>query len=597
VIAPSPAAPPNGGKLEAEALVRAGMEHHRAGRLDAASVDYETALTQAPDDVGALHLLGMLRVAQDRAEEGIALLRRACERSPALPAVWYNLAIALSGQHQDEEAVASLQRAVSLNPGYVEAHLALGAAAKAAGRPDDAAASFRRAYLAGPRGVTLLNRLGAALGDAGLPDEAEDCFRRAAAAAPASPEAPGNLGILLQRHERLEEAIEWFRRAVELGPDDPIAHYRLGTALAARERWEEAIGCYRAVLALRTDDGNATFALALALGELHRIDEAIEWYRRTLELDPADERAARFNLALLLLAKGDFAAGWPGYECRWECVALRPSPHATERPRWNGEPFAPGQTILLYAKQGFGDTLQFINYAPLVARRGANVLLEVPPGLKPLLETIPGLGGVFSDKEPLPHFDLQCALLSLPLIFETRLETIPGPLPLEAPRDRLVEWAWLGEAKGGRQIGIAWSGNPEQPNDRRRSMTLARFRPVLEVPGCRFHLLLPELRTTDQAEFAKLTNVVDHRGRIRDFADTATIVSHLDLVITTDTAVAHLAGAMGHPLWVLLSFNADWRWLLDREDNPWYPSARLFRQQRPGDWDSVLARVRAELVK
>lgn len=573
----------------------AGMEHHRAGRLDAASVDYETALAQAPDDAAALHLLGMLRVAQQRAEEGIALLRRASERSPNLPAVWYNLAIALNGRHRDEEAVAALRRAVALNPGYADAHLALGTAAKAAGRADDAAASFRRAFLAGPRDITLLNRLGAALGDAGLLDEAEDCFRRAAAFAPASAEAPGNLGILLQRRGRLREASEWFRRAVKLGPDDPLAHYRLGTVLAALECWDEAIACYHAALALRPDDANATFALARALDDLRRTDEAIGWYRRTLELGPAGERPARFNLSLLLLSKGDFAAGWPGYECRWESAALPPSPHATERPRWNGEPFAPGQTILLYAEQGFGDTLQFINYAPLVAARGANVLLEAPPGLKPLFETVPGIAGVFGDNEPLPPFDLQCALLSLPLIFGTRLETIPQPLPLRAPADRLAEWAWLGEARGARQIGIAWSGNPVQPNDRRRSMTLARFRPVLEVPGCRFHLLLPELRITDATEFATLTNVEDHRRRIRDFADTAAVISHLDLVITTDTAVAHLAGAMGHPLWVLLSFNADWRWLLDREDNPWYPSARLFRQQRPGDWDGVLARVHAEL--
>jgi hypothetical protein len=311
-------------------------------------------------------------------------------------------------------------------------------------------------------------------------------------------------------------------------------------------------------------------------------------------LRPEDART-RFNMALLLLRGGDFAAGWRDYECRWETGVPTPSPHAAERPLWCGEAVAEGTAVLLHAEQGFGDTLQLVCYAPLLAARGAAVLLEVQPALKPLLAGVPGVAGVFARGEALPAFAFHCPMMSLPFAFATRIETIPRPLPLVAPADRLAAWASLGEADGALRVGVAWSGNPEQPNDRGRSMTLALFRRILDVPRCRFHLLQPELRAADEPVFNEVSEVVDFRGRITDFADTAAIISHMDLVITTDTAVAHLAGAMARPVWVLLSYTPDWRWLLGRDDSPWYPTARLFRQERPGDWPGVLARVRAEL--
>ena len=567
-----------------------------AGRLNAASAEYEAALGEAPDHADALHLLGLLRVSQGRGEEGTALLRRAADRTPGLPAVWYNLSLALSGARQSEEAIACLQRAVALNPGYAEAHLALGQAAKAGGRNEEAAASYRRALAAAPCDVPLLNRLGIACADVGLLGEAEDCLRRAVAAAPANAAAHANLGVLFQRQERLEESVAAFRRALELTPADPAVLVRLGMSLTEQNQPQEAMDCYQAALAVRPDDPEALFWLGVLQGELHRHAEAIETYQRVLALRPGEVRA-RFNLALLRLAQGDFAAGLPAYESRWETGQLKPPPHVRERPRWTGEPLADRQTLLLYAEQGFGDTLQFINYAPLAAARGGRVILQAPSQLKALLERVPGLAGVFDEDEPLPPFDLQCPLLSLPLVFETRLDTIPPPLPLTPPPERLAEWAWVRTAGTQRHVGIAWAGNPKHANDRKRSMSLAIFRRILDIRGCRFHLLLPELRAGDEAEFATLPEVADYRGRIRDFADTAAIISHLDLVVTADTAVAHLAGAMDHPLCVLLSFRHDWRWLLDREDSPWYPGARLFRQERPGDWDGVLARVGAELAR
>jgi hypothetical protein len=293
-------------------------------------------------------------------------------------------------------------------------------------------------------------------------------------------------------------------------------------------------------------------------------------------------------MALLLLRGGDFSAGFPEYECRWQSGVLTPSPHAAARPQWRGETVPEGTTILLHAEQGFGDTLQFFRYFSLLSARGANVLVEVQPALKPLFP------GVFARGETLPPFDLQCPMMSLPLAFSTRIENIPPPLPLAVPADRRAAFASLGEA-GARRVGIAWSGNPEHPNDRGRSIPLAQFREILDAPRCRFFLLQPELRAVDEAAFNELA-VVDCRELIKDFADTAAIIEKMDLVITADTAVAHLAGAMKKPVWVLLPYAPDWRWLLGRDDSPWYPTARLFRQERPGDWAGVIDRVRAALT-
>jgi tetratricopeptide (TPR) repeat protein len=596
VTAAAPPAPPEHGRAGVAALVAEGRQHHMAGRIEQASARYEAALAQAPDDAEALHLLGMLRVGQARGAEGIAMLRRAAERTPRLPAVWYNLGLALTGEGQAEEAVACLQHAVALNPGYAEAHLALGQAAKAAGRNEEAAASYRRALKTEPRDAMLLTRLGTACGDAGLLDEAEDCLGRAVAAAPANAVMHTNLGVLLQRRERVEESIPMFRRALELAPGDPAALVRLGMSLAEQNRPGEAMDCYEAALAAQPNDPEALFWVGVLQGQLHQHAKAKETYRRLLALRP-DEVRARFNLALLHLSQGDFAAGLPEYESRWDTGQLQPSPQAAARPRWNGEPIAEGQTLLLHAEQGFGDTLQFVSYVPLAAARGGKVILQVPSQLKALLEHVPGLAGVFGDNEPLPQFDVQCPLLSLPLVFATRLDTIPPPLPLTAPPERIAEWAGVRAAGAECQIGIAWAGNPKHTNDRSRSVPLTSFRRILDAPRCRFHLLHPELRAGEEAEFATLCNVADYRGRIRDFADTAAIIGHLDLVIAADTAAAHLAGAMGRPVWVLLSFNTDWRWFLGREDSPWYPTARLFRQDRPHSWDNVLAHIGAELVR
>ncbi len=511
--APPPAAR-NGFRLDPATLVRAAFGYHREGDLEAAAACCETALAQAPNNFEALHLLGMLRVTQGRAEDGIFLLRRAAGAAPGQDVVWYNLGVALSGQQRHEEAMRCYRRALECNP----------------------------------QDADRLNRLGIIFGDAERLAEAEDCFRRATLLQADYADAHGNLGTALQRLGRTEEATASFRHALALRPDEAVAHYRLGVVLGEQNKLEEAIACYRASLALRPDQ--------------HR---------------------TRFNLALLLLRGGDFASGLAEYECRWQTGVLTPSPHAAGRPQWRGEKLPPGTMVLLHAEQGFGDTLQMARYAPLLAARGVTVLLEVQPALKRLLAGVPG---VFAQGEALPPFDLQCPMMSLPLAFATTIETIPAPLPLAAASRRVDDVL---------RVGIAWSGSPDNPHDRSRTVPLAVFRRILDTPGCRFHLLQPELRAADEAAFAELSNVVDYRGKIADFADTAAIIGEMDLVITTDTAVAHLAGTMARPVWLLLPFAPDWRWLLGRDDSPWYPTARLFRQDRPGDWDGVIDRVRAEL--
>jgi tetratricopeptide (TPR) repeat protein len=462
------------------------------------------------------------------------------------------------------------------------------------GRPDAARDCCETALAQAPDHPETLRLCGMLLGDAGRLHDAADCFRRLTALQPDFAEAHGNLGIALQRLGRPDEAIESFRQALALRPD-AAAHFRLGVVLADRNKFDEAIACYRAALALDPGDAKAHYNLAHALGGLNRIDEALASYRLAFELDPKLAEA-RWNIALLRLLAGDFANGWRDYEWRWRGGIQPPHADYGGRPRWTGDAPLAGQRILLHAEQGFGDTIQFVRYANLLAARGATVLLEVQPELKPLLSLMPDVAGVSARGDKLPAFDCHFPLLSLPLAFATTPEKIPAEVPyLVAPPERVATWRARLAADGRRRIGIAWSGSRQRGNDHGRSIPLAALAPVLAASDCRFYAVQTECSDRDAATLAGLWEVVDLRPQLGDFADTAAILANLDLVITIDTAVAHLAGAMARPVWIMLPFAPAWRWLLGRDDSPWYPTARLFRQHRPGDWAGVIDRVRAAL--
>ena len=437
-----------------------------------------------------------------------------------------------------------------------------------------------------------------------------------------TPEFLCNHGLALEGAGRLSEAAAAARAAVELAPGLPEAHLNLGNALNGLERSDEAVAALERAVALRPGDGKAHSALGYALETLDRLPDAEAACRRATDLSPGlgeawanlgrvlneqgRTRAARaayaaaararpatpkdpWNLALALLLNGFLAEGFAEYEWRWLYDGF-PSPRRRfAQPVWTGEPLA-GRTILLHAEQGLGDAIQFARYAPLVAKRGGRVVLEAHAPLRRLLLGLDGVTALATLGGPLPDFDVHCPLLSLPRL----VGSIPADVPyLAAGVDAAAGWrARLG---GGMKIGLVWAGNPGHANDRNRSLPLAALAPLLNTPGVRFFSLQKELRPGDRAILAE-HGVTDLAPDLGDFADTAAALEALDLLVTVDTSVAHLAGALGRPVWLLLPFLPDWRWMTGRTDSPWYPTMRLFRQGRRGDWPGVVERVAAALA-
>jgi hypothetical protein len=376
------------------------------------------------------------------------------------------------------------------------------------------------------------------------------------------------------------------------------AFYNRGNALNMLNRFEEALASYDRALALRPDYVEALANRGATLHELQSFTEALASYDHAISLRP-DSADVHYNEALCRMLIGDFERGLEKHEWRWKTGLFRTSKRDFAKPLWLGSDDVAGKTILLHAEQGLGDTIQFCRYAPLLAQRGANVVLEVQKPLHQLLSSLPDVSHVLSRGDPLPHFDMHCPLLSLPLAFKTRLDSIHGETPyLSSSAVKIAEWRnRLGERQKPR-IGLVWAGNPrkELPGanriDAQRSIAFDRLAVLLKDTRCEFYSLQKgEAAVTQLRESALRQHVVDWTDEIHDFADTAALIENLDLIISVDTAVAHLAGALGKPFWLINRYNTCWRWLLDRDDSPWYPTARLFRQDETRDWDGVTARV------
>jgi tetratricopeptide (TPR) repeat protein len=345
---------------------------------------------------------------------------------------------------------------------------------------------------------------------------------------------------------------------------------------------------------LRPDLAKALSNRGNTLHELKRFEEALASYDRALMLQP-DYAEAHFNEAFCRLLIGDLDRGWKKHEWRWETAHQRNGKRNFAQPQWTGQQDIAGKTILLHAEQGFGDTIQFCRYVPHVVERAGRVILEVPKPLRELMSTLPGVAQIVSKGDPLPDFDIHCPLLSLPLAIGTRLETIPSATPyLRASKSAVMDWnARLGPRSRPR-IGLAWSGHPMHKNDHNRSIGLSTLLPRLGL-NATYVSLQKDVRVADTELLKERADILQFGDALGDFSDTAALISNLDLVISVDTSVAHLGGALAKPVWVLLPFVPDWRWLLDREDSPWYPTARLFRQDETRQWDNVIARVQAAL--
>jgi tetratricopeptide (TPR) repeat protein len=542
---------------------------------------------------GELKTTGWDLLRAGRPDEGAAHFLEALARAPGDAEAHFSLACARQAQGDVASAAAAYEMAIRLDPDHVPARSNLGVLCLSLGQPERAVAWLRPAALRRPTDPHVLLNLGAALKAHGEVAAAVGVYRRAIAARPSWGLAHMNLGNALQALGELDAAIACHRHAVALRPDEALAHNALATALRARGQLADARAAFERAGALRPD----WYQPPLYLGELAlqagNPRSAIEHLRRSSASEPRCWQA-HFNLSLALLELGAFEEGWQEYEWRWGDPDSPPRPPVADAPPWRGEPLRASR-VLLWAEQGLGDTIQFVRYAEPLRRAGATVWVRAPRPLVRLLATCPGVHRALAEDEDIPEgVDYQIPLMSLPRALGTTLETIPARVPyLRAGIDLGVvpELDRPGELR----VGIVWAGGGRYRFNAERSCSARQFGRLARIPGVRLFSL--QHGVPGRALFGEEgVDAVDLSARFGDFAQTAALVERLDLVVTVDTSVAHLAGALGRPVWTVLSHVADWRWLHDRDDCPWYPTMRLFRQPRPGDWDGAFAAVERALV-
>ena len=481
-----------------------------------------------------------------------------------------------------------------MNP-YAEELAALAHQAYTAGEYDQAEALLRLSVAAGGRVAHGFYFIGHLAYLRGRMDDAIAFLTASLEMDPNNGRAQNDLGEALRAMGRNQQALHHLERAVALEPGLAHAYGNLAATLVALGRPEDALRWAQESLWRSDDKATAHCDLGSVLGRLGRHKEALHQFRLSLDLRPNDPRA-QYYAGLMRLALGDLPDAWKDHEARLR-LPLGALPRREETHRaWTGEMGIHGRTILLHAEQGLGDTIQFVRYAPMVAQLGTTVLLEVQPGLSGLLSGLPGIAAVYEQGDPLPPYDLQCSLMSLPAAFRTTLDTIPGPGPYLAPRpDRLAAWRDRLGAWRRMRIGLAWSGSAGHANDINRSMPLRALETLLAREDVEWHVVQRDIRAEDRAFLDDQDGIVDHAADLTDFTETAALVSALDLVISVDTVLAHLAGALGKPGWIMLAHAADWRWMMGRADTPWYPSLRLFRQPKAGDWAPVVREIGRQL--
>ncbi len=576
-------------------LVAIGLRQLQAGQLLEAQLSCRQALEIDASHADSLHLMGLVSLHARQFDHAVEWLTRAI-RQDGRAEYLATLGLTLKQAGRLEEAFAAFDKAVQLQPDDAERWKALGSVLAALNRPNDALLAYQHVMKLNPQHWEGANLVGNLLYQMQRFEQALAHFNLA------NWLKPDHVATLFARArtqralKRYPQCLADYRRAHALAPSDPVICNNIGDALVGLDRYEEGLDWFDKALQLRPDFVEVLVNRAFALFQLHRFEEAMAAYARVVALDPNDARSA-WQLAHLQLQTGDFTAGWAGREARWNVPEFAPDYPKFQQPKWLGEQDIAGKTVLICADEGLGDTLQFARYLPDVAARGARVILVVENGLRRLLTGIPSVSQClpFETRE-LPPFDLHCPIMSLPLAFRTTLETIPQanylpPLPterVEAWRDRLGPHDRL-------RVGLVWSGNPHQGNDRNRSMPFKALTPLLDLDAT-FVSLQKDARPDDKKLLAARTDIIDFTAELTDFAETAALIANLDLVITVCTSVAHLAATLGRPTWIMLPYVGDWRWLDGRDDSPWYASVRLFRQNETRDYGGVVARVRSDLT-
>lgn len=580
----------------AEAYCNRGSALHELGKLPEAIADFDMAISLRPNFPAAYCNRGVVLFELDQLRAAVDSHDRAIALAPHYADAYYNRGNALQALNQFDRAIADYEQALALKPGHAEACNNRGIALQKLGWHDRAVAAHDQAIALNPEYAEAYCNRGIALQQLKRFADARADYEKAIALQPRYAEAYCNRGSYFLEQSDPVAALADYDRAIELKPDYAEAYCNRGISLHGQGRYDQAISSIRNALACKPLYAEAHFNLGNALKELKEIDAAIENYDKSIEIRP-DYADAHWNKSLALLLKGDLRRGWELYEWRWRLASF-PSPKRNfSQPLWLGKESLAGKTILLYGEQGLGDTIQFCRYAPLVAQMGARVILEVPRSLVPICQALGGISAVIEAGKELPAFYYQCPILSLPLAFNTDISSIPSTCAyMTADEGKVEQFAKLLGASQRPRVGLVWSGSAQHQKDRSRSIALEQLLAYLP-PNCDYVSLQQELRDTDKPSLAACADIQFIGEHLHDFGDTAAACALVDVVVSVDTSVAHLAAAMGKETWVLLPYVPDWRWLLDRSDSPWYPSIRLFRQQASGDWPGVLQALRAELER
>ena len=587
------AAAKQSGQATPAALCQAGFAHLQSGGIAEAELCCQQALTLDEQHPDALHLLGVLCFHAQQPDAAVEWIGRAVQQAPKAEYL-LSLATVLERQGRLEDARQHYSRALSLKPDDAGLWNHLGNLLWQLGHKDEAARNLQQALKLNPHYWEAAHNGGMLLLELGRHAEAIRCFDVAETLNAGSAALYQMRAVCLSELNRFDDAQADYEKSIALDPHLAETHNNLGLLHWRFGRLEQAFACFDSALALRPTFHAVLNNKAVILLHLQLLDDAFATLHRSLAAAP-DDAQTLFYLATLQLLTGDFERGWLAREARWRLPSVGLVDRNFAQPLWRGDQPLEGRTILLHSDEGLGDAIQFARYVPLVAALGARVILEVEPPIQQLLGGITGVAECIN-RSSSPAFDLHCPLGTLPLAFGTRLDTIPfaqGYVPLPAAA-RVKAWENRLGPRDRLRVGLVWAGNPDHKNDHNRSTTLRMLAPLLDC-HVQFVSLQKGIRDQDRALLGQHPDIVDLTQHLTDFSDTAALISCLDLVISVDTSVAHLAGALGTPVWTMLPFNPDWRWLLNRDDSPWYQSMRLFRQRERGDWANVVDSVCREL--
>lgn len=552
--------------IDIDDILKEALSFHRKGLMARAKSTYEEIIKINPKHANALFLLGVVYAQKSKHQQAVDCIGKAVACKPDNASFHFVLGNSLAELGKFDQAISSYDQAIALSPDYAEAYLHRGAALHELNQFELEIWNYDQSLA-----LNLTN----------TGERIKAYFKR---------------GCAMKELKLWPEALDSFDQAINLNPDHAEALCNRGNILAELNRFEEAATSYNKSIALEPGCAEPYYNRGVALAGLNRMDEAIASYDQAIALKP-DYMGAHYNKSLALLVKGELAAGWELYECRWRNENTEPIQRHFRQPLWLGKEPLRGKTILLHNDQGLGDAIHFSRYASCVAELGGAVVLEVQQPLTSLLKHLQGVDTVIARGQALPDFDCHCPLLSLPLAVGATLDNVPNERRyLSSDPEKIRLWEQRLGRKTTRRIGLAWSGNEQHSNDHNRSVTLAQLLPHLPSS---FHYvsLQKELRAVDRATLNQ-QSMVEHYGEdLHDFSDTAALCDVMDLVVSVDTSVAHLSAALGKPTWILLPFKPDWRWLLDRSDSIWYPTVRLYRQNKRGEWGNVFESIRNDLLQ